>query len=195
VGPYPFKELDLVESPTSAGGIEYPGLITVSTALYADPGQLNFFEFTTAHETAHQWFYSTVGNDQINHPWLDEALVQYMTLVYFEDRYGKDVARGIQENFFDKQYAAAKDRYGDRKIGLPIAAYDQEAYGAFIYSKGPKFFQAVRDQIGDEAFFRSLQTYYERFKHRNAAPRDLMTVLNEVSGMDLAPLFEQWVGS
>ena len=31
----------------------------------------------TAHETAHQWFYSLVGNDQARDPWLDESLASW----------------------------------------------------------------------------------------------------------------------
>lgn len=193
-GPYPFKELDLVETPTLAGGIEYPGVITVASNLYADPGQLNFFEFATVHETAHQWFYSTVGSDQINHPWLDEALTQYATLVYFEDRYGQDVAQNIRENFFDQQYESAKLKYGDKPGGLAIEAYDEEAYGAFVYSKAPKFFQAVRDQIGDAAFFRALRSYYQNFKFRIATPNDLVQEFNAAGGQNITPLFNQWIG-
>jgi hypothetical protein len=194
-GAYPFKELDLVETPTSAGGIEYPGVITVASNLYTDPGQLNYFEFATAHETAHQWFYSTVGNDQVNHPWLDEALVQYATLIYFEDRDGKDTARNIQKSFFDKQYEAAKSKYGDRPAGLPVSAYDENEYGAFVYAKAPKFFQAVRDQIGDDAFFQALRSYYEQFKFRIAQPQDLINQFNQASGQDLTPLFQKWIGA
>ncbi len=193
-GAYPFKELDLVETPTSAGGIEYPGVITVASKLYEDPAQLNFFEFATVHETAHQWFYSTVGNDQVNHPWLDEALTQYASLVYFEDRYGKAAARNIQENFFDAQYAAAKDKFGDRPAGLPVSAYDEDAYGAFVYAKGPKFFQAVRDQIGGDAFFSALRTYYRDFKFRIAQPQDLIKAFNKASGQDVTALFQKWIG-
>ncbi len=192
-GPYPFKELDLVETPTSAGGIEYPGLITVASNLYADPGQLNFFEFATVHETAHQWFYSIVGNDQVNHPWLDESLVEYASLIYFQDRYGPATGQQIQEMFFDKQYEAARTKYGDRPVGLPISAYDEEAYGAFIYAKGPKFYQAVRAQIGDALFFKALQTYYQKFKYRIAQPQDIVDVFNQVSGQDITPLYNKWI--
>lgn len=192
-GAYPFKELDLVETPTTAGGIEYPGLITVASNLYSDPGQLSFFEFATVHETAHQWFYSTVGNDQVNHPWLDEALTQYATLIYYQDRYGDETARIIQENYFDAIYQAAKQRYGDLPAGLPVSAYDEEAYGAFVYSKGPKFFQAVRDQIGDEAFFRALRAYYDTFKFRIAYPPDLIKAFNAASGQDVTPLYKKWI--
>lgn len=192
-GPYPFKELDLVESPTTAGGIEYPGLITVASNLYTDPGQVNFFEFATVHETAHEWFYSTVGNDQVNNPWMDEAMAQYASLVYFEDTYGKQTAETIQINSFDTQYEKAKAKYGDRPAGLPVSAYDENAYGAFVYAKGPKFFQAVRDQIGDDAFFKALQTYFQNFKYLIATPADLVKAFNDASGQDITPLFKTWI--
>ncbi len=193
-GPYPFKSLDLVESPTTAGGIEYPGLITVAENLYQDPGQTNFFEFATAHETAHQWFYSTIGNDQVNHPWQDEALVQYATTMYFEDQYGADTARQIRDDYFQKQYERATQKYGDMAAGLPVEAYDEDAYGAFVYGKGPLFFQAVRDQIGDAAFFQALQNYYNQFKYGIAQPQDLINAFNQASGQDITPLYNKWIG-
>jgi hypothetical protein len=193
-GPYPFKSLQLVESPTTAGGIEYPGVITVASNLYADPGQQNFFEFATAHETAHQWFYSVVGNDQVNHPWQDEALVQYATLVYFEDQYGKATAQQIEQDFFQRQYEEGKLKYGNLPAGLPVMAYDENAYGEFVYGKGPLFFQAVRDRIGDRAFFQALQNYYQQFQYALAQPQDLVNAFNQASGQDITPLFQEWIG-
>ena len=41
-GPYPYRELDVVETPTTAGGIEYPGLIVVAQSLYRDPKRRRF---------------------------------------------------------------------------------------------------------------------------------------------------------
>lgn len=193
-GPYPFKELDLVESPTSAGGIEYPGLITVASNFYNDAGQLKFFEFATVHETAHQWFYSTVGNDQVNHPWLDESLVQYASLIYFQDHYGAAIANALEKAVFDQPYQQGKTKYGDMLVGMPVTAYDEDSYGIFVYAKGPKFFHALRDQMSDALFFKGLQTYYQQFKFRIAQPQDLLNVLNQVSGQNLKPLFDEWVG-
>lgn len=193
-GPYPFKKLDLVETPTTAGGIEYPGVITVASNLYTDPAQINYFEFATVHETAHQWWYSTVGNDQVNHPWQDESLTQYTSLIYFQDHYGSAIAQNIMDNYFTKQYQVAKDKYGDRPAGLPVSSYDEDAYGAFIYAKGPLFFQAVRDQIGDAAFFQALQTYYQQFKFRIAQPQDLINAFQQASGQNLTPLEQKWIG-
>ena len=36
-GAYPYRELDIVETGTTAGGIEYPGLVAVASRLYSDP--------------------------------------------------------------------------------------------------------------------------------------------------------------
>ena len=41
IGPYPFSELDLIETPTTAGGIEYPGLIVVAEGLYESKSEFS----------------------------------------------------------------------------------------------------------------------------------------------------------
>ena len=74
-GPYPYRELDVVETPTTAGGIEYPGLVVIARNLYRGKDQRQYFEFATAHEVSHQWWFQQVGNDQVREPWVDEALV------------------------------------------------------------------------------------------------------------------------
>ncbi len=86
IGAYPFSELDVVATPTSAGGIEYPGLVVIADSLYKE--DTTFREVVVAHEVAHQWWYSLVGNDQIDEPWLDEAFAQFTTALYYRDRYG-----------------------------------------------------------------------------------------------------------
>ncbi|MGG7379094.1 M1 family aminopeptidase, partial [Escherichia coli] len=53
-------------------GIEYPTLVFL--------GRGPFLDVITQHETAHQWFYSLVGNDQAHDPWLDEALATWSQL-------------------------------------------------------------------------------------------------------------------
>ena len=94
-GAYPYRELDIVETATTAGGIEYPGLVVVASRLYSDPKRQTFFESATVHEVAHQWWYNVVGNDQVNHPWLDEALTQYATYRYFQGAYGDAGGQGF----------------------------------------------------------------------------------------------------
>jgi hypothetical protein len=69
-GPYDRPEVDLVEGPgeVARGGIamEYPELVLTP----AEPTAI-------AHELAHQWFYSIVGDDQWSEPWLDESFAEF----------------------------------------------------------------------------------------------------------------------
>ena len=69
-GAYPWRRYTVVVPPRfGAGGIEYPTLSFV--------GASNFVRVVVDHETAHQWFYSLVGNDQARDPWLDETLATW----------------------------------------------------------------------------------------------------------------------
>lgn len=193
IGAYPFKELDVVETPTTAGGIEYPGLVTIAREPYTNADQLAFLEITVAHEVAHQWFYSLVGNDQVNDPWLDESLVQYMMSVYLEDTYGKEEADITRKQYFNALYDTAKRRNKDAPVGLPVSAYDEEQYAAIVYGKGPLFFAEVRNQLGDQKFFAALQAYFQKRKYQIATPADLIDTFNEVSGQDITPLYDKWI--
>jgi hypothetical protein len=63
-------EIDLVPGPGDFGGfgsgMEYPGLVLTSE----EPQ-------VVAHELAHQWWYSLVGDDQWSSPWLDESFAEF----------------------------------------------------------------------------------------------------------------------
>jgi hypothetical protein len=69
-GPAGISEIDLVPAPvTFAGfgsGMEYPGLVLIA----GEPA-------VVAHELAHQWWYSLIGDDQWRSPWLDESFAEF----------------------------------------------------------------------------------------------------------------------
>jgi hypothetical protein len=193
-GAYPYRELDVVETPTTAASIEYPGLVVIARDLYRDQQSRNFFEFAVAHEVAHQWWYGMVGDDQVNAPWLDEALAQYSTLIYFEETYGKQVAQTIKRDYFEEQYQKAVQSGLDAAVNQPVAAFqNEEQYAQIVYDKGPLFFDAVRARVGDERFFQFLQTYFTRFKYKNVTPDDLLQTAEQTTGASLADLYQQWI--
>jgi aminopeptidase N len=193
IGAYPFTELDVVETPTTAGGIEYPGLVVISNKLYHDPEQSRALEFAVVHEVAHQWFYSLVGDDQVNTPWMDEALVQMVALLYEQDVNGAQAADFIRQRVFQSGYDRAKQQNEDMPIGLAVSAYTDRQYGEIVYGKGPLFFDALREKIGDAKFNQFLSTYFQRYKYKNARPQDLLQVMTEVGGSEVEPLYDQWV--
>lgn len=191
IGAYPFNELDVMATPTTAGGIEYPGLIVVADDLYER--QNDFFEWVIAHEVAHQWWYAMVGNDQLDEPWLDEALTQYTSLLYVEERYGELAAERTLGARFQDPYQRLLESDQDMAVGLPVEAYTESLYGAVVYGKGPLFFHALREQVGDEAFVEILRTYYERYRYQVAYPQDFLAVAEQVSGQELDALYAEWI--
>ncbi len=187
-GVYPFTELDVAGTPTLAGGVEYPGIVVVALTLY-DPDQ-PFFEVATAHEVGHQWFYSVVGNDQIHHPWLDESLTQYNTMLYFKEVHGE---AGYEEERDDQLSRWEYIDMADIPLDLPVSAYSEAEYSGIIYGKGGLFFDELRKQIGDDAFETFQKAYYDAFKWGIATTAGLKSVAEDACGCDLTPMFEKWV--
>jgi aminopeptidase N len=190
-GPYPFAEFDVVEAPISGGGMEYPGLVIVGTQLYADGGE--HFEFVVAHEVAHQWWYSLVGNDQVNVPWLDESLANFSTVYYYEHAYGRARADLAFQSFVESRYQRAKDEGRDGIVYQPVEAFHPQDYGPIVYGKGAVFFYELREKLGDAVLLEVLQAYLEDRKYKLATPDDLLRVAEQISGQELDDFYEQWI--
>ena len=189
-GAYPYRELDVVETGTSAGGIEYPGLIAVASRLYGDPARQQFFESATAHEVGHQWWYNVVGNDQVNHPWLDEALTQYATYRYFQDTYGEAGGREFIDSL-DRRWSAVDK--AQKPIGLPVGDYTDREYGAIVYGRGALFFTALRDRLGADKMAELLRRYYAEQAWDIATPEEFRALAEDMAGESLADLWAEWV--
>lgn len=189
IGDYPFTELDVAGIPPlpGAGGVEYPGIVVV--VVPEDPNE-QFFEIATAHEVGHQWFYSVVGNDQVDEPWLDESLTQYITLLYFDDVYGESGYEAIRNGDMQRRWDYIDD--ADIPIGLPVAAY-QGTYSGIIYGRGALFFEALADALDDEQLRAFLPDYYETFKWDIVTTEDFKALAEQHCGCDLTDLFEEWV--
>jgi hypothetical protein len=193
-GAYPFVELDLAEADLWPWAIEWPGLILVGEPLYSDPEE-ECGEWHVVHEVAHQWWYSVVGNDQVDNPWLDEALANYSTALYYEMLCDPQRADATIEQHIDQPYENYLLAYGDGIVGAPTGHYTRASYYPLVYAKGAKFFDALRTEMGDEAFFKGLQDYYEKYKYLVARPGDLQQAMEGASGRPLGDFFRRWVFS
>ena len=193
-GAYPFSELDLAEADLWPWAIEWPGLILVGEPLYSDPAE-DCGEWHVVHEVAHQWWYSVVGNDQVDDPWLDEALANYSTVLYYEITQDTQTAAAAIEEHIDQRYQAYVQSYGDGIVGGPTKDYTRSSYYPLVYAKGALFFGALRGEMGEEAFFRGLRTYYGDFKYRVATPEDLLHTMEQAHGQHLDGFFQRWVFS
>jgi aminopeptidase N len=190
-GPYPYAELDIIATPTNAGGIEYPGAIVIAQRLYDEEG--GFFELATVHEVAHQWWYGLVGNDQLDEPWLDESLTNYSAYLYYEGTAGRARADFIKERVFEESYRAVQQEGRDRGVAGPVASFSELDYATIVYGKGPLFFDAVRARLGDDAFFAALHAYLKAHHYGLAYPDDLVAAFEGASDQQIDDLYEFWI--
>jgi hypothetical protein len=189
-GTYPYRELDIAATGTTAAGIEYPGLIVLAHGLYERPPGDAGFEAVIVHETAHQWWYAVVGNDQLHDPWLDESLAQYSTYLYFQTRYGEPGSAGFLAALDDRW--ARVDRI-EKPIGLPVSAYPEGEYSGIVYGRGPLFLVALAERLGPERMAEFLQRYYAEQSWDLATPAEFEALAEKVAGAPLDDLFEAWV--
>ncbi|MFN3197111.1 MAG: M1 family metallopeptidase [Bradymonadia bacterium] len=190
-GPYPYTELDVVEAPLTggAGGVEFPGMVTIAQMFYGnsgiavDPqigatGQQYIEEtraFVVAHEVAHQWWNAVVGSDSKRHPFVDEALANHSAVHYFLTAHGPEAAdrqRSLQLAL--NYHVALMTGAQDRPVDLPVRDFNgMLEYAAMVYAKGAMYYDEVREIMGDRAFLRAIQGYYRRFAFKVARPEDL----------------------
>jgi aminopeptidase N len=132
-----------------------------------------------------------VGNDQQDEPWLDEALTQYSTVLFYELYEGWD---GAVSEVLEPRYEAVAGTEEDDVISRPVAAYTESNYGPVVYAKGPLFFHALRQEVGDEAFTAILQTYFNTYRYEIANGAEFLSLAENVSGQDLTDLTTEWLG-
>lgn len=176
IGPYPYPEVRIAEVDFLFGGMEYPNLVYIAKKLYENPED-EFFEFAVAHELIHQWWYNIVGNDQVEESWLDEALTNYTTYLYFADAYGLEKAREIKARFLGKGRAEP-----DMRV-KPLNQYrDMKEYSKLVYQQGALVLDLLKEQVGSEKFQDILQRYYHDFQYKNARIRDFIDIVEEITG-------------
>jgi len=195
-GTYPYTEFDVVSTSMMALGMEYPGIVAITLEVYDLDSEVRgvpapiMMEGTVSHEVAHQWFYNVVGNDQIDEPWLDEALVQYITGLYYLDSYGQSGYQGWRGSWLDRWQRVDQ---AEIPIGLPVAAYEDGAYGAIVYGRGPLFLEALAEEMGQEAFNGFLRDYYQSYAWDIGTGRTFRELAEEHCQCDLTTLFQDWV--
>ena len=180
-----------------AAGCEFPQLIYMGLNYYEGNPSLtppSDLDFTIAHEMVHQWFYGLVGNNQYADAFIDEGLTNYLSAqVYFEREYDDQIAAGVMDIYIRIPFERIVETGGDQVVDQPTDGFASgREYTFAAYVKAPLGFEAIREEIGDEAFFAGLQAYVDAFVFQVAAPDDLLAAFEQSSGEDLQDLWDHW---
>ena len=194
-GDYPYKTFSIVETDFVYGGMEYPTLIMISSQIENSDDYSNVI----IHETAHQWWYGIVGNNEFKYPWLDEALTEYSTILFYDNCSGYNFTHSEMVDISKENYSLFVSVYEDvlGKIDTSMRAVNEYStepeYTYCTYIKGVLMFDSLYQLIGKKDFNQALKTYYNNNKFSNAAPNDLIQAFNETSKQNLENFFSSWI--
>ena len=192
-GEYPFEKdgYKLIEAPTT--GMEHQSAVTYGNQFengylgrdWTGAGISPKFDFIIIHESAHESFGNAITAADHSDMWLHEAWATYLESLYVEYRWGK--ADGIK--YLNGYKAKVKN-------DLPIIA--ERGVNATPpvdqYFKSTLFINTLRSIVNDDdRWWKLLRDFYQHFKYRNIMTEDVVAYFNENMGMDLRPIFNQYL--
>lgn len=185
-GRYEHQTLTVVEADF-LDGMEYDGLYFLSKGFYnmysGEEG--DYLTAIAAHETAHQWWYGAIGNNQALEPWLDEALCTFSEGLFYEN---------LHPEYLDwwwtyRIYYYEPNGWVDGSIYNP-AGYP--AYRNAVYLNGALFLEDLRSIVGEQPFSEFMHAYVNNYRYHIATTDDFFDLLDKFNQNDLTPLLDKY---
>ncbi|MBC6697059.1 M1 family metallopeptidase [Hymenobacter sp. BT190] len=147
-------------------------------------------ESTVAHELFHHWFGNYVTTESWANLPLNESFADYSELLWAEHKYGADAAGLVQQEKLGRYLEEAQSKRE------PLIRYryakQEDMFDRHSYDKGGRVLHMLRNYVGDEAFFASLNRYLTQNRFATSEIAKLRIAFEETTGEDLMWFFDQW---
>ena len=148
------------------------------------------WESTIAHELFHQWFGDLVTCESWSHITVNESFANYSETLWDEYKNGKDA--GDAQNFGDMQgYLQDPGNPGKDLVRFHYAD-KEDVFDGVSYNKGGRILHMLRNYVGDDAFFKSLNNYLTTNKFKAGEAGLLRLAFEETTGKDMNWFWNQW---
>ncbi|MCK9279718.1 MAG: M1 family metallopeptidase [Melioribacteraceae bacterium] len=221
IGDYPYESVTLVDVPktSASGGMEYPGIFTVSAELFSPHGTMQP-EYLAIHEFTHQFFQGLIANNEVYEAWLDEGFTSYVATKIIYKYYGGGFANfkiathvpvfGLNFLMYreipiiytladlkvPEGLAAANSYYRNLTIGtLADTSYQlpsRLSYAVNSYSKPELVLLSLERYIGYKNMMSLLKEYYNRYKFKHPTALDFIKLTKEREGDKLGWFFREF---
>ena len=190
---YPWdKYTQIVVRNYVSGAMENTGAVIFGDYVYKNERELldNNDQSTIAHELFHHWFGDLVTCESWANLPLNESFANYSQYLWDEHRYGIDEADYQGSNEAESYFNSAWENYHNL---IWFEHPDKEnMFDGHSYAKGGRILHMLRYYLGDEVFFKGLNSYLVNNKFKTAEFHNLRMAFEEVSGEDLNWFFDQW---
>ena len=190
---YPWaKYSQIVGRDYVSGAMENTTATLHQESAYQNARQLteaNTWESVIAHELFHQWFGDLVTAESWTNITVNESFANYSEYLWYEYKYGKDKA---DEHNFDDMQGYLFSESEEKDLVRFYYADKEDVFDAVSYNKGGRILNMLRNYVGDDAFFKSLNYYLTVNKFKAGEAGLLRLAFEEVTGKDLNWFWNQW---
>ncbi|MFE3150626.1 MULTISPECIES: aminopeptidase N [unclassified Streptomyces] len=198
--PYPFGKYDQAFVPEyNLGAMENPGCVTFREE-YIFRGKVTQAAYESRanvilHEMAHMWFGDLVTMQWWDDLWLKESFADFMgAFTMVESTRFKNGWITFANN--RKSWAYRADQLPSTH---PITADIRDLedaklnFDGITYAKGASVLKQLVAYVGREAFLEGARRYFKKHAYGNTQLGDLLSVLTETSGRDMAAWSRSWL--
>lgn len=204
-GPYPFDVYGAVVINAMIGfALETQTLSLFGSWIVIAPDATS--QEIIAHELAHQWFGNSVSLTDWSEIWLNEGFATYASWLWLEHDQGPDALTETVNNHYAWMSGAlladalsgvdtdeAVRRFLTEDLVIVGAPRPDDLFNPAVYYRGALILHALRQRVGDEAFFTILRRYYARYAGGNVTIADFIAEAEAVSGQELDDFFHAWL--
>lgn len=192
-GEYPFKKdgYKLIQVPYS--GMEHQSAVTYGNRFangylerdWTGVGISPRFDFIIIHESGHEWFGNAVSAADRSDMWIQEGWTTYLECLYVEYHYG-------YQDYL--KYTNAYIKKIQNRAPIVPARGENRTPPQDMYFKGALFIHTLRGIVGDDKkWFAMIRDFFQTFKYRNIMTEDVAAFFSKKMGMDLTPVFDQYL--
>jgi aminopeptidase N len=152
-----------------------------------DQGAPTNADYLVVHELAHQWFGDDVALERWRDIWLNEGFATYAEWLWLEHE-----GMATPRQTFDTTYNSypAADPLWSVVVGDPGP---ERQFAAAVYVRGAMTLQALREKIGDGAFWKLIRRWAKRKGGGHGRTGQFIAMAERISGRELDAFFETWL--
>jgi aminopeptidase N len=145
-----------------------------------------------AHELAHQWYGIGIACRDWSDFWLNEGFATFFADAFLDQQFGHE--RYQQEIDKSRQiYEKLKAEGRDRALSFHDWTTDKQAGGEIPYQKGAWVLHLLRQQMGEDNFWRGMRVYTKDHWGGQVTSHDFQKSMEAASATSLKDFFDTWV--